>query len=210
MATDKQLLRQRGDDCAATNGKQQSTNAQRGASYNGRMRWRTTAAEVMWQMEQRTSNYGWWQKGIDSADDNNDIKKTINKCVMAEAEDDDGLQEVGHGGGGRGATVVQRQRRNSFAMRSWRMEVEDRWVGMCSYGGKSTLNLTLEIGGPYNLPVMLITSKKKLQVPRHSHSSPPECAPVLIANFIPPPSILNAPSYNPCAQYCPLAMHRNL
>jgi hypothetical protein len=46
-------------------------------------------------------------------------------CVAAEAEDDDGWQEAGHSGGGRGATVVQWRRRNSFAIRSWRMEVED-------------------------------------------------------------------------------------
>jgi hypothetical protein len=50
---------------------------------------------------QWTSNYGWWQRGEDSAD-NNDNKTTINKCVVAEAEDDDGWQEAGRCSGGRG------------------------------------------------------------------------------------------------------------
>jgi hypothetical protein len=35
------------------------------------MRWRTTVAEEMRQMEQQTSNYGRWQRGDNNADKNN-------------------------------------------------------------------------------------------------------------------------------------------
>jgi hypothetical protein len=62
--------------------------------------------------------------GYDGAD-NNKNKITINKCGAAEAEEDNSRQEAGCSGGGRGATVVQQWRRNSFAIRSRRMEVED-------------------------------------------------------------------------------------
>ncbi len=83
-----------------------------------------TEAEKTRCMEQRTSNYGQWQRGNDGADDNNN-KTTINKCAAAEVEDNDDWQEVGWGGVGGGATVVRLWRRHSFAIRSWKMEVED-------------------------------------------------------------------------------------
>jgi hypothetical protein len=130
MATDKQLRWGRGNNGAATNGKQQSTNVEQWMSNNGRMSWRTTVAEETRQMEkqQQCGNYGWWWRG-DKGSDNNNNNTAINKCEVAEAEDEDGWQEAGCGGGGRGATVVQRQRKNSFAIRSWRMEVEDGQQG---------------------------------------------------------------------------------
>jgi hypothetical protein len=127
MTTDKQLWWWRGNDGTDINGKQQSTNvqhAQRRTSGNNRMRWRTTAAEQMRWMEQRTSNYGWWQRGDNGADDNDKKQQPRNvqrqrrrMCAAQEAEDDDGWREAGHGGGGGGATVVRRWRRNSFARR---------------------------------------------------------------------------------------------
>ncbi len=89
-----------------------------------------TAAEEMQWMEQQTSNYSCWRRGDNGADDNNK-KTTINKCAAAEAEDDNGWREVGHGGGARGVTVVQQLMKNSFTIRSWRMEVEDRqWCSL--------------------------------------------------------------------------------
>jgi hypothetical protein len=81
-------------------------------------------------MEQRTRNYGWWQRGDNGADDN-DKKTAINKYVGAEADNNDGWQEAGRSGGDRGAAVVRRQKRNSFGIRSWRIEVEDGWG--CSF-----------------------------------------------------------------------------
>jgi hypothetical protein len=54
--------------------------------------------------------------------------------VAAEAEDNGGWQEAGRSGGGRGETVVRHQRRNSFAIRPWRMELEDGQGGAgCSF-----------------------------------------------------------------------------
>jgi hypothetical protein len=46
-------------------------------------------------------NYAQWRTTNDSTD-NNYNKTTINKCLAAEAEDDNGWQEAGRGGGGRG------------------------------------------------------------------------------------------------------------
>jgi hypothetical protein len=103
---------------------QQSTNAQLPTNNNGRMRWRTTAAEETRWMKQRTRNCSWWWRGNNGADNNNKNTR-INKCVVAEAEDNNGWQEAGHGSGEGGATLVWQWRRNSFAIRSWRMEVED-------------------------------------------------------------------------------------
>ncbi len=74
----------------------------------------------------QTSNYGWWWRGNEGADDNNN-KTTVNKCAAVEAEDEDGWEEAGHGGGGGWAAVVRWWRRNSFAIRSWRMNVKDGW-----------------------------------------------------------------------------------
>jgi hypothetical protein len=68
----------------------------------------------------------WWQRGNKGADNSNN-KTKINKYAAAEAEDKDSWQEARCGGVSRGATAVQRWRRNSFAIRSWRMEVEDKW-----------------------------------------------------------------------------------
>ncbi len=51
-------------------------------------------------------------------------KQQSTNCAATEAEDKDGWQEAERGGGGGGATMVQWRRRNSFAIRSWRMEVE--------------------------------------------------------------------------------------
>jgi hypothetical protein len=82
--------------------------------------------EKMQQMEQWSSNYGWWWRGDNGADYNNN--KKINKWVVAEAEDNNSWLEVGCHGGGGGATVVQWWRRSSSSIRSWRMEVED-WRG---------------------------------------------------------------------------------
>jgi hypothetical protein len=60
MTTNKQQLWwRRGNNGSATNGKQQLTHAQhvlRWTSNDGSMRWRTTAAEEIRRMEQRTSN----------------------------------------------------------------------------------------------------------------------------------------------------------
>jgi hypothetical protein len=68
-------------------------------------------------------------------------------CAAAEAEDDDGWQEAGRSGGGRGATVVRLQRRNSFVIRPWRMEVEDGQSGQAGviiiFLFLAGLNLTL-------------------------------------------------------------------
>jgi hypothetical protein len=58
-------------------------------------------------------------------------------CAAAEAEDSNGWQEAGHSGGGGRATVVQRQRRNGFAIRPCRMEVEDG-QGSVGWGGVFT------------------------------------------------------------------------
>jgi hypothetical protein len=42
---------------------------------------------------QWTSNYSWWQRGDNSADNNN-IKTTTNKCAAAEVEDNKGQKEA--------------------------------------------------------------------------------------------------------------------
>jgi hypothetical protein len=96
------------------------------------MRLRTTAAEEMRQMEQRTSKYSWWQRGNNDADNIDKKQQSTNvqwqrwrMYAAAEAEDDDCWQEVGHSGRGRGATVVWQQRRNSFTIRPWRMDVDN-------------------------------------------------------------------------------------
>jgi hypothetical protein len=75
-------------------------------------------------------------EGQQQTNDNNKKQQSTNvrrqrrrTYVAAEAEDNNGWQEAGHGVGGRGATVVRRQRRNSFTIRPWRMEVEDRRGG---------------------------------------------------------------------------------
>jgi hypothetical protein len=67
--------------------------------------------------------------------------------------DNDGWQKAGHGGGGREATVVQRQRRNSFAIRPWRMEEEDRrgcsflfYLALHSYLANPNINWALFLG----------------------------------------------------------------
>ncbi len=124
MTMDKQLWWQRGIDGTTTNHKQQSTNAQRQTSNNSRM-WRMTAAEEMrwgWSSRHATTVCGregwqrrWWQWQ----------NTTINKFVVAETEDDSSWWEAGSSGGGGGATVVWQWRRNCFAIRSWRMEMED-------------------------------------------------------------------------------------
>jgi hypothetical protein len=79
------------------------------------MRWRMTAAEEMRQMEQRTSNYGWWRRGNNGADYNNKKQQSTNvwqqrqrTCAMAEVKDDNSWQKAGCSGGGRGASVVWR------------------------------------------------------------------------------------------------------
>ncbi len=61
--------------------------------------------------------------GGDKGTDDNNNKTTINKSAVAEADAEDSWRETVYGSGGKGATVVQRWRRNSFAMRSWIIEV---------------------------------------------------------------------------------------
>jgi hypothetical protein len=67
---------------------------------------------------------------VNDADNNDKKQQSTNvqrqrprACAVAEAEDSDGWQEVGRSGGGRGATVVRRQRRNSAIEDG--VEVED-------------------------------------------------------------------------------------
>jgi hypothetical protein len=76
---------------------------------------------MTWQW---THNFGRWRRGDNGADDNNN-KTTINKCAAVGAEDDNGWQEAGRIDGVGGMTVVRQRRRNSFMIKSWRMEVED-------------------------------------------------------------------------------------
>ncbi len=75
-------------------------------------------------MEQRTSNYVWWWRGNNNAGNNNKKQQSTNvrwqrwrTCATAEAEDDNGWQEAGCSGGGKGATVVRQQTRNSFTIK---------------------------------------------------------------------------------------------
>jgi hypothetical protein len=98
------------------------------------MRWRMMAAEGTWRMEQRRSTYGQWWRGNNNTDDSNKKQQSTNvrwqrwrTCVAAEVEDNDGWQEVGCGIGGGGAAVVRQRRRNRFAKRPWKMEVEEGW-----------------------------------------------------------------------------------
>jgi hypothetical protein len=83
MTTDKQQLWwRRGNNGTATNSKQQSTNAhhaQQRIRDNGRMRWRTTAAEEMrW-----TVGSGGATTALTTM-----TKTTINKCAAAKADND--------------------------------------------------------------------------------------------------------------------------
>jgi hypothetical protein len=118
MTMDKQQLWwQRGNNGAATNSKQQSTNAQH--AQHSRMRWRTTAAEEMRGMEQRTSNYGRWQRGNNNAD-NNDKNSNQQMC----------------NGRGRERVRGQRRRTNLAGKRRGAMvEVEEHLL--CGGGGET-------------------------------------------------------------------------
>jgi hypothetical protein len=96
------------------------------------MRWRTTAADETRQMEQRTSKYGQWRRGNNNNDNNIKKHQSTNvwrqrrrTCTAAEAEDNNGWQEAGRSGGGKGVTVVRWQWRNSFTIRQWRMKVDE-------------------------------------------------------------------------------------
>jgi hypothetical protein len=74
MTTDKQQLWwRRGNIGAATNSKQQSTNAQHAQRQNrddGRMRWRTTAGEVEDNGSRRDAVGGRRRRGYNGTDDN--------------------------------------------------------------------------------------------------------------------------------------------
>jgi hypothetical protein len=88
------------------------------------------AEETLW-IKQLTSNYGWWQRGNNGAN-NNSNKNHRQQMSSSRGRGQQWLARGGgHGNEGRGTTIVLQQRRNSFVIRPWRMEVEAG--GGCSF-----------------------------------------------------------------------------
>jgi hypothetical protein len=139
----QQLWWWRCNNGSATNSKQHSTNvqhAQRRTSNHGRMRWRMTAAEETWRMEQRTSKYGWWQRGNNNADD--DYKKQQPTNVRRQVEDVCGGRSRGRQWLARGRVQLWRQRSDCCAAVEEKQlhdkAMEDggkQQAGLCGVGG---------------------------------------------------------------------------
>ncbi len=87
--------------------------------------WRWLKRRHSWSNWQATTvNGGGATTALTSTTKNNNQQTCSSRGRGGQAEDDNGWQEVGCDGGGRGATVVRLQRRNSFAIRSWMIKVE--------------------------------------------------------------------------------------